>query len=80
MSELNRSELMNELDCRIRWDDAEKEAETRNLVWANTVAALELATEKEGRANFAAWASKEEATWRKSQWEKVKGANLPFTG
>ncbi len=80
MSELNRSELMNELVCRIRWEDAETEAERFNLKWVNTVTALELAIENEGRANFAAWGSKEEAAWRKLLWEKVKNANLPFTG
>jgi len=95
MSELNRSELMlvlrkmNEVNCRIRledaekeaevrhlklWEDAEKEAEARHLVWEDAVAALELATEKEGRASFAAWASKEDASWRKSEWEKAKNA------
>ncbi len=77
MSELHRSELMSEtseLNCKLLWDAAEKEAEARNLAWIDAVAALELATEKEGRANFAAWASKEEAAWCKSEWEKAKNA------
>lgn len=77
MSELNRSELMSEtseLNCRIQWQNAEKEAEARNLAWIDAVAALVLATKKESRANFAAWASKDEAARRKSEWEKAKDA------
>ncbi len=77
MSELNRSELMSEtgeLNCKILWDAAQKDAEARHLVWIDAVAELELAREKEGRASFAAWASKEDAAWRKSEWEKAKNA------
>lgn len=70
----NLEKYVKELNCEILWNAAEKEAEARNLVWIHAEAALKLAITKEAQTNFAAWASKENAAWRKSEWEKAKNA------